>query len=83
MSTLSIRKLPPELEKALQREVSNEGITKTEIVLQALREKFHQVLPVRNREKIRKFFGKMPRSDYKTFQETTGAFSEIDESLWK
>jgi len=38
---LSIRKVPPELERAIQQEAKKHNTTKTEVVLKALKEAFH------------------------------------------
>jgi len=83
MSTLSIRRLPKELERALIREAKQQGKTKTEIVIQALRSAFRLGSEEDKRVKIRKHFGKMSHSDYLTFREATKEFSEIDSELWK
>ncbi len=84
MAHLSIRKLPPEIENAIQQEAKKRNVTKTLVVLDILRESFHLngASPKVNRD-IRSFFGKMSRQDYSDFQKTTRDFSEIDKDLWK
>lgn len=83
MSSLSIRKLPRKVEKALVREAKKEGKTKTEIVLEALEKRFGLSHESRRREKIRQFFGKMSPEDLKKFQEAIRPFSEIEKELWE
>ena len=84
MANLSIRKLPPELDKAIQREANKLGTTKTEVVIAALREGLHlrQGSPKTHRN-VRGFFGKMTAKDYKEFQRVTNDFSAIDEEIWR
>lgn len=80
---LSIRKLPPELEKAIQLEAKKNNTTKTEVVLKALRQVFRlEKGPLKQRD-LRKFFGKMSVKEYQEFQKSTGDFSKVDEEMWK
>lgn len=83
MSSLSIRKLPKEIEKALREESRARNTTKTEIVLKALEERFHLGDQERRRKRLADFFGRMSRNDYARFKEATRDFSRIDEDLWK
>src|SRR5258708_2700787 len=80
---LSIRKLPPELEKAIQEEVKRRKTTKTEVVLSALKEVFHLKKPTQVQRNIRHFFGKMTAKDYQAFQKYTSDFSAVDAEMWK
>ncbi len=83
MSALSIRKLPKEIDKALREEARVRKITKTEIVLQALQERFHLGEFEMRRRGIRDFFGRMTKDQYASFKKATAPFSEIEEDLWK
>lgn len=80
---LSIRKLPPELEKAIQQEVKRHRTTKTKVVLRALKEAFHLERPSKVQRDIRHFFGKMTREEYQEFQKYTRDFSTVDEDMWE
>lgn len=81
---LSIRKMPPELEKAIQREAKKLKTTKTEVVLKALKEAFHlEGASTSIQRDIRKFFGKMTQKEYREFQKATQEFSFIDAEMWK
>ncbi len=81
---LSIRKVPPELEKAIQQEAKKNRTTKTEVVLKALKEAFHlEKVSAKVRRDIRKFFGKMSPQEYQEFQKHIRDFSTIDEEMWK
>lgn len=81
---LSIRKLPPDLERAIQLEAKKNNTTKTEVVLKALKQAFHlEKAPIKVQRDIRKFFGKMTLQEYQDFQKHTGNFSKIDEEMWK
>ncbi len=80
---LSIRKLPPELEKAIVREAKRSHKTKTDVVLEALNESLRLEKPSLARRDIRGFFGKMTAHDYKEFQKHTHEFSAVDEEMWK
>ena len=53
MSTLSIRSLPRDVERLLVREARREGKTKTEIVLQALKERFGLTARTKRRAELR------------------------------
>lgn len=82
MASVSIRKLPPELEKAIQQEARKRKTTKTEVVLDALKEVFHPNKPsAKVHRDVRSFFGKLTRQDYHEFQELTRDFSAIDEAM--
>lgn len=83
MSVLSIRNLPKEVEKALVREAKSRGRTKTDIVIEALRKKFHLDPLSAKRKTLRSFFGQMSAHEWDEFKKITGGFSEIDEELWK
>ncbi len=83
MSVLSIRNLPKEVEKALIRESKSRGRTKTDIVIEALRKKFHLEPLLAKRKTLRSFFGKMSSGEWEQFQKNTAGFSEVDEELWK
>ncbi len=84
MAHLSIRKLPPELEKAIQREAKKKNTTKTSVVLEALMSAFYSGRPSsRIHRNVRSFFGKMTPSQYEEFKKVTGDFSSVDEEMWK
>ncbi|MDZ4675930.1 MAG: hypothetical protein SGI74_00330 [Oligoflexia bacterium] len=81
---LSIRKVPPELERAIQQEAKKHKTTKTEVVLKALKEAFHlEKAAAKVQRDIRKFFGKMTPQEYQEFQKNTHDFSTIDVEMWK
>ncbi len=81
---LSIRKMPIEIEKAIQLEAKRCKTTKTNVVLAALREVFRLERPViKVRRDVRKFFGKMTMAEYREFEKATKSFSHLDEEMWK
>jgi hypothetical protein len=80
---LSIRKLPPELEKAIQDEVKKRKTTRTEVVLKALEEVFRVQKPAKVQRDIRGFFGKMTPKEYEELQKHIGDFSTVDAEMWK
>ena len=82
-NNLSIRKIPPELERAIQQEAKKRKTTKTAVVLSALREVFHLEKPVKVQRNIREFFGKMTPQEYREFQKHTRDFSMVDEEMWR
>ncbi len=83
MSTLSIRKMPKEIEKALIHDAKKKGKTKTDIVIEALQEKYHlEPLSVKCRS-IREFFGKMTSKEYQEFLDVTQPLREVDQEMWK
>jgi hypothetical protein len=83
MSSLSIRKLPKDIEKALLEEARSRGTTKTEIVLKALEERFCLGDRERRGRRLRDFFGRMTRDQYAAFRRATEPFSQVEEDLWK
>ncbi len=83
MSSLSIRKLPKEIEKALREETRLRKTTKTEVVLRVLEERFHLGDRERRRKKLKDFFGRMSPNDYARFKKATEDFSKVEEDLWK
>lgn len=82
MSALSIRNLPRDLEKSLIREARRAGKTKTEITLEALRERLGLTDQSRKRAELRQFFGRMSEHEFQRFREATKPFSEIEPELW-
>lgn len=81
---LSIRNLPLNLEKAIQKEAKKNNTTKTEVVLTALNSFFNlDQKPKRVQRDIRSFFGQMTLKDYQEFQKQTQDFSSIDEEMWR
>ena len=82
MSSLSIRKLPQDIEKSLVREAKIRGSTKTELVLLALKQRYHLGDHAERKRNIRQFFGKMTQSEYQSFQKVTRDFSKVEEDLW-
>lgn len=82
MSALSIRKLPREVDKALREEARARKTTRTEIVLEALKDRFHLSDREQKTRKIRSFFGKMTREQFDSFQKATEGFSRIDKEMW-
>ena len=83
MSVLSIRNLPVDVEAALVKEAKRRRATKTQIVIEALQRVFGLGAEAKRRKKIREFFGKMTREEYRSFQEVTHDFSQPDEDIWK
>jgi hypothetical protein len=83
VSSLSIRKLPKDIEAALREEARARKTTKTEIVLKALEERFHLGDRERRRRRLRDFFGRMTKDQYASFQKATEPFSQVEEDLWK
>lgn len=83
MRSLSIRKLPGDIDAALHRAAKAQRTTKTEIVLQALQERFQLGDRERKRRNLRGFFGRMTTDQYADFKKATEPFSEIEKDLWK
>lgn len=83
MSTLSIRKMPKEIEKAIMSDVKKRNKTKTDIVIEALQQKYHLEPLITKQENLRKFFGKMTSKEYQEFLAATHPFQTIDQEMWK
>lgn len=82
MSSLSIRQLPGILQSALTREAKRLGKTKTDIVIEALEQRYSLQPLNRRRQTLHGFFGKMTKRELKKFQEVTKCFSEVDKDMW-
>jgi hypothetical protein len=83
MANLSIRNLPPELEKAIQREAKKRETTKTEVVLGTLMEAFNLKKSIKARREVRSFFGKMTKQEYMDLRRHISDFSAVDDEMWK
>lgn len=83
MSSLSVRKLPKELEKALNKEAKRSGKSKSDIVIHALELLLHIGCKQERKDKIHAFFGKMSSKEYQNFCERVSVFSQIDNEMWK
>lgn len=80
---LSIRKVPPELEKAILAEAKKHKTTKTQVVLRLLKEAFQMDKgPSRIKRDVRQFFGKMTWKEYHALQKSLGHFEEIEKDMW-
>ena len=83
MSALSIRKLPKEIDDALRQEARARKTTRTEIVLEALKDRFHLSDQEQKSRRLRSFFGKMTREQFDRFQKATEGFAKVDEEMWR
>ncbi len=83
MSQLSLRKLPVEIEKFITTESHRRHITKTQVVIEALRKVIHEPALTEKKRDIRGFFGKMSQREYQAFRRKTQAFEKIEKELWK
>ena len=82
MSHLSIRQLPGDIEKALEHEAKVCGKTKSQIVLEALAERFHLSPQDQKKAKLKSFSGKLSKEDFSLLQKALEDFDTIDPSLW-
>ena len=84
MGYLSIRNLPLDLEKAIQQEVKKRKTSKSQVIIDALKEVFKlKKTSSKIQRNIRIFFGKMTPQEYKEFLKLTDEFSKIEEEMWK
>ena len=83
MSYLSIRTLPQEISRALKAEAKSCGKTKSQIVIEALAEKFGLYSRDRKKQKLRAFSGKLSQEDLHSLQSALEDFEKIDHTLWK
>lgn len=83
MSAFSIRHIPKEIEKAIVHDAKKQGKTKTDIVIEALQQRYHLEPLAAKRQALHKFFGKMTAKEYEEFLHATHPFGEIDEEMWK
>lgn len=85
MSTLSIRKLPRALERALARETRRQRKSKTDIVVDALKNAFHLGERQQRAQQLHRFFRdhRTTPADETAFHEAMKDFEQIDEELWR
>lgn len=83
MSHLSIRRLPPELDQAIQKEARKRNASKTDVVLAALKEAFQLRESTKPHRDVRSFFGKMTKREHQELQKLMQGFSETDPEMWK
>lgn len=82
MSSLSLRKLPKDIEAALVREARRKGKTKTDVVIEAL-ENHLKVGKHARAQQLRDWAGQMTLKELREFEEATKCFEKIDEDMWK
>ncbi|QQR79489.1 MAG: hypothetical protein IPJ69_08985 [Deltaproteobacteria bacterium] len=83
MSYLSIRSLPQDIERALKAEAKQCGKSKSQIVIEALAEKFGLHSKAQKKKRLRAFSGKLSQEDFESLQKAVEDFETIDPSLWK
>ncbi len=84
MSQISLRSVPQEILKIINTKAKKLQKTKTEIVIEALRQAFGLTKKKSTIQRdVRSFFGKMTSDEFKEMQKTTKPFSSIDEEMWK
>lgn len=81
MKTLTVRKIPPELARALDAEKRRRGRSLNQTVIDLL----HQSLGVGRRRSngLARFAGDWTEEEYREFKEATRVFEEIDEEMWR
>ena len=82
MSSLSVRKLPKEIEAALVKRAQATHRTKSELVVEALTNYLGLESADATHEKLRAFFGRMSEKEFSRFLEHTQCFGEIDKEMW-
>jgi len=84
MSSLSIRKLPRDVERAIQRAAKERGKTKTDIVVEALRDALvpGETVQQQRLAALKRLFGTMTAQEYREFKGATEVFEQIDEEPW-
>lgn len=83
MSTLSIRKLPRDVEQALRRETRRQRKSKTDVVVHLLKEAFHLSTQEHRARRLQQFFGSVSPADLAALDEAVQDFEKIDEELWR
>lgn len=85
MSSLSIRKLPPDLERALEHAARARRATKTAVVVSALRDALlpDQTAQQRRLLRFKRFFGKLTPEDYRALEQNTAVFEQVEDELWR
>ena len=83
MSVLSIRSLPKEIEKAILEQAKKNKQTKTQVVIDLLRKQLGLDEKSQRKQKLLKFFGKMNKEDWKSFDESQKKFSQVDKEMWR
>ncbi len=81
LKTLTVRKIPPELARALNAEKRRRGRSLNQTVINLL----NQSLGVGRRRSngLAQFGGDWTEEEYREFKEATRVFEEIDEEMWR
>ena len=83
MRHLTIRELPDDLSKALQKERRRRGKSLNQTVKELLRQSLALESDVSYRNGLGKLAGGWTETDLESFEKATAVFERIDEDVWK
>lgn len=83
MRHLTIRELPADLARALEKEKRRRGASLNQTVKDLLRQSLDLGSERRYSNGLRKFAGGWTESELESFEAATAVFEKIDDDLWK
>jgi hypothetical protein len=83
MSYLTVRNVPPELAKALEREKRRRGTSVNQIVIDLLRQSLGLGVSGRRRNGLGRLAGTWSREDQQRFNAAIAPTEQIDDELWR
>jgi len=83
MTHLTIRSLPPELGKALDREKRRRGASLNQTVIELLSQGLGVWPSAGRRNGLGRLAGTWSEEEHKAFEESIATVEEVDEELWR
>ncbi len=83
MKQITVRDVPPELAKALYKEIQRRGASLNQTILDLLKQSLGISREASFDNGLSKWAGTWSQSDLKAFQKNTAIFDIIDDGLWK
>jgi plasmid stability protein len=81
MKTITVRNVPDELDKALQRERARRGQSLNQTVIDLLNQRLG--VAVTRSNGLARLAGTWTDEEFERFQEAIAPFERVDEELWK
>ncbi len=83
MNFLTIRKVPPDLARALEEEKRRRGVSLNRVVLELLRQALGLGFQEPARNGLEKLAGDWSQEELEDFETATAVFEKVDEEQWR
>lgn len=83
MKTMTIRNIPAELARALDKERQRRGLSLNRTVLALLRNALGLPSTAARSNGLRQLAGGWSEAEYQQFEQAVAPFGEIDEAMWR